>query len=306
MKLTAYERFSYKQFRQRGKRYVHKNLELGRWLEKGHVGILPEAYIAKVYMTIIIMFFSILIFGYLFIFGIYPSMISGLESKDGLILDLIIPFIFYLSPFVVPLVYYVLMTSSLPKSKAGERKRDIEAKMPYALNFLAAMAATNATPEHLFRSLAGRKEIYGEICDEANWIYRDTKALGIDIIKAIKMGIKRSPSHKLAEFLQGVVNSLTSGRPLKNYLGGAANKYMREARKEQEMFIETLAFLAESYVVVGVAFPIFFMVILVIMYWVSGSGMAVTDSMLYAVVFGGLPIINGVYIFIVWLMTPEV
>jgi len=52
--------------------------------------------------------------------------------------------------------------------------------------------------------------------------------------------------------------------------------------------------------------PIFLMVILVIMYWVSGSGMQIGDLALYAVIFGLLPMIHGGYIATIYLITPKV
>jgi len=303
VKLSSYQSFSYKYFRKFGANYVNKHPELGENMEKGRILVLPEAYAATVYMTTAILFFSFLTFGYLFIFAFYPDLT---KDKSGFMYRSLIPYLFYAGPFLFPAIGYYMMMISNPRSAVNKRAKNIDVQLPYAVNFLAAMASTNSTPEKIFRSLSTQKHIYGEICDDANWIYRDTRILGIDIIKTFKNGIKRSPSKKLAEFLQGIINALTSGRPLQGYLHEVANKFMQENRREQDKFIETLAFLAESYVVVGVAFPIFFMVILVIMYWVSGAGMSVTDEMLYAVVFGGLPIINGMYIFIVYLVTPEV
>ncbi len=268
MKLTGFQSFAYKHLRKMGTSYARKHPELGESLAKARFHIIPEAYAATAFMIMIISFF--------------------------------------IAPIIGPLVVYQYFLKMRINSAIESRKKNIEIQLPYAVNFLAAMAATNATPEVILKSLAGQKEIYGDICDEASWIYRDTRILGIDIIKALKNGIKRSPSRKFGEFIQGIINSLTSGRPLKGYLTDIANKYMDENRMEQQKFLETLAFLAESYVVVGVAFPIFFMVIMIIMYWVSGSGMQVTDEMLYAVVFGMLGIINGVYLFIVKIVTPEV
>lgn len=303
VKLTPYQNFAYKYLQKYGNTYAKSNPELAKNLEKGRVLVLPEAYAASAIMTCIIMFACLLVFGYLFIFGLYPSLIG---SSDGIVWKIVIPFLFYLAPAIFPLIAFYVMLKSNPKSKVASRGTNIDLQLPYAVNFLAAMAATNATPEVIFRSLAGQKHIYGEICDEANWIYRDTKILGIDILKSLKNAIDRSPSKMFGEFIQGIMNALTSGRPLKGYLTDTATKYMESNRMEQQKFIETLGFLAESYVVVGVAFPIFFMVILVIMYWVSGSGMQVTDEMLYAVVFGMLGIINALYIFIVKIVTPEV
>ena len=71
------------------------------------------------------------------------------------------------------------------------------------------------------------------------------------------------------------------------------------------MFLETLAMLAESYVVVAVAMPLFLIVMLVIMFWVSGSGSQMSEGMLYGIVLGLLPLIHISYSALVWLMSSE-
>jgi flagellar protein FlaJ len=184
--------------------------------------------------------------------------------------------------------------------------REMDALLPYAVNFVAAMAAANATPQKIFRSLAIQENIYGSISKDAGWIYRDTAVLGMDMLTALKRSVKRAPSDKYKEFIQGVINTLTSGGNMKSYFQNRAEFYMRLNRRDQEQFLETLAFMAESYVVVAVAMPIFLIVILVIMYWVSGSGMQIGDIMLYAVIFGLLPMIHVGYIATIYLITPKV
>ena len=68
---------------------------------------------------------------------------------------------------------------------------------------------------------------------------------------------------------------------------------------------DRLAMLAESYVVVAVAMPLFLIVMLVIMFWVSGAGAQMEESTLYAVVLLVLPMIHGMFAFIVWSSSEE-
>jgi hypothetical protein len=63
--------------------------------------------------------------------------------------------------------------------------------------------------------------------------------------------------------------------------------------------------LAESYVVVAVAMPLFLIVMLVIMFWVSGAGAQMEESTLYGVVLLGLPIIHMMFCFLVWSSSEE-
>jgi uncharacterized membrane protein len=63
--------------------------------------------------------------------------------------------------------------------------------------------------------------------------------------------------------------------------------------------------LAESYVVVAVAMPLFLLVMLVIMFWVSGSGSTMDESTLYFIVLGFLPMIHIAYGYLVWAMSAD-
>jgi flagellar protein FlaJ len=181
----------------------------------------------------------------------------------------------------------------------------IEKYLPYAASYTAAMSAANATPSKIFRSLAMNKEIYGDVADDAAMVYRDVTLLGFDLITAMKMSVDRAASVWLTEFFQGMVGTLTAGGQLKLFFLNRAEHYMRENRTRMQMFLESIALLAESYIVVAVAMPLFLIVMLVIMFWVSGSGAQMSEGMLYGIVLGFIPMIHIAYAILVWTSSKE-
>jgi flagellar protein FlaJ len=181
----------------------------------------------------------------------------------------------------------------------------IEKYLPYAASYTAAMSAANATPAKIFRSLAMNKDIYGDVADDAAMIYRDITLLGYDLITAMKMSVDRAASVWLTEFFQGMVGTLTAGGQLKLYFLNRAEHYMRENRTRLGQFLESIALLAESYIVVAVAMPLFLIVMLVIMFWVSGSGAQMSEGMLYGIVLGFIPMIHIAYAVLVWTSSKE-
>jgi hypothetical protein len=189
--------------------------------------------------------------------------------------------------------------------KKTERGEALEKYLPYAASYTAAMAAANATPAKIFRSLAVNEEIYGEISYDSAMIYRDITLLGMDLVTAIKLSVDRAASPWVSQFFQGMTGTLTSGGNLKIYFLNRAEHYMRENRIRLSIFLESLAMLAESYVVVAVAMPLFLIVMLVIMFWVSGSGAQLSETMVYGVVVGVLPTIHIAYAILVWMMSKE-
>ena len=189
--------------------------------------------------------------------------------------------------------------------QAKARGDMIEKYLPYAASYTAAMSAANATPAKIFRSLAMNKEIYADVSDDAAMVYRDVTLLGYDLITAMKMGVDRAASVWLTEFFQGMVGTLTAGGQLKLFFLNRAEHYMRENRTRLGMFLESIALLAESYIVVAVAMPLFLIVMLVIMFWVSGSGAQMSEGMLYGIVLGFIPMIHIAYAILVWTSSKE-
>ena len=167
------------------------------------------------------------------------------------------------------------------------------------------MAAANATPMKIFKSLGEAEDLYGEIAHDAAMIYRDMTVLGYDLLTAVKLAVSRSASMWVTEFFQGMVGTLSSGGNLKLYFLNRAETYMRENRTRLTEFLETLSLYAESYIVVAVAMPLFLIVMLVIMFWVSGSGSQLSESFLYLVVLVAIPMIHVGYTMIIYLDSQE-
>ncbi|MAP42852.1 MAG: hypothetical protein CL981_03895 [Euryarchaeota archaeon] len=189
--------------------------------------------------------------------------------------------------------------------KRADRAERLEKFLPYASSYTAAMSAANATPVKIFRSLAKNGDIYGDIAYDSSMIYRDMTLFGYDIITAVKLAVDRAASTWVTEFFQGMVGTLSSGGNLKLYFLNRAEHYMRENRIRLTQFLETLAMFAETYIVVAVAMPLFLIVMLVIMFWVSGAGSQISENMVYGIVMGLLPMIHVAYSLFVWLMSQE-
>ena len=142
-------------------------------------------------------------------FTVSPTVQYGLPLLLVIILPLLIALVQWLTPgFAV-----------------GQRTHDMDRKLPFAASYVAAMAAANATPSVIFKSLARNEAIYGEISKDAAWIYHSIEFMGRDLVTTLKEGVDRSPSERFAEFLQGIVGTLTSGGNLKLYFLNRSEYY---------------------------------------------------------------------------------
>ncbi|MEM1513939.1 MAG: type II secretion system F family protein [Candidatus Thermoplasmatota archaeon] len=290
--LTKYQNLAYKVFGKKASKSPQIEY-IKRALEKGFFEIRAEAYIAFAWMNALIASIGGLIFVLLYIMFLSP--IFNLPKK---LLSIVIP----MPILLAALAYFI--TLIIPENRANKRKKDIDAKLPYALNFIAAMATAGITPAEIFKNLA-EQPIYGEIHKEAAWIYRDISMFNIDIITALRNATNRTPSIKFQEFLQGAITTITSGGNLKKYFLAKAEEYMRENRRIQKEFLNTLGILAESYVTVVVAAPLFLIIIFSVMISFSG-GKPTSPLILYIIAFVMLPISHLGFALAISSMTPEV
>ena len=178
----------------------------------------------------------------------------------------------------------------MPAMKAKSRAKKIDLHLPYALNFISAMSSAGITPTEIFKSLS-KQRIYGEIREEALWIYRDVGLLGRDIISAIKANIKRTPSEKFKEFLQGAVVTVQSGGALKPYFMAKADQYSRENRLIQKQLIESLGIMAEAYVTAAVAGVLLIIIIIPLLMIISKAD-ANQLTFMYIFIFIIIPLIH--------------
>lgn len=265
-------------------------------LLKAHMQIRPEEYVAFTRVTVFLSIFVGLLIGSLVAFFIAQALLMGWMM--GIIIG---GFIVFLAPLVTWMGLTKMMFS--PASAAKVRASNIDHKLPYAMSFISALSSADVNIDVIFKELA-REPLYGEIQKEAEWITRDTELLGKDILTAIKDAARRTPSEKFQDFMQGVVTTSTSGGQLKPYFLLKSVQFQKEADLEAKKTMETLAMLAESYVTVVVAFPLFLVVILAIMALMGGGG-AGSTTILKGVVYGMIPVSQFGFIFIIWNIQQE-
>lgn len=289
----AYVRVAVSLFGRPAKRSAARQDKLRFALEQAHIGMLPEAFVAMTWLTTLLVFgASLLLAVALLVFtlatnGFLPAAVAAVLAT--------LPVMFAGTAYVAMTVY--------PDYRAGERRRRIDRDLPYAVNFIAAMSSAGVVPTVLLRDLA-RETTYGEVANEVAWMIRDVDLLGIDLVTAITRAIARSPSLRFQEFLQGSKTTILSGGDLKAYFASKAEQYMQENRRVQREFLEGLGVLAESYVTVVIAGPLFMLVMLSIML-VVGRSTGTSQTFLFLLIFLLLPITHTAFSWILKNMAPE-
>lgn len=292
MVLNEFQRVSYKIF---GGRVIGGlNLtKLESDLRKARLGVRAEAYMATTLAyTAVSALFGLVISAFLFFVMLPIAMPSAPKALVVL---------FPVVPMLMAVSTYSAMIAA-PSSKAKSRAKNIDMRVPYALNYISAMAGAGVNIDQVFRSLGEQEKVYGECAKEAQAIYRDMAYFGKDSVTAMKRAIERSPSDKWQEFLQGAITTVTSGGNLQLYFASKAERFMWENRQNQKAFVDLMGLMAETYVTAAVAGPLFLIVMMSIMGMLGGGG----PGSLYLIVYMMLPMANFGFAFALSAMTPEV
>ncbi|RLE45124.1 hypothetical protein DRJ22_05040, partial [Candidatus Woesearchaeota archaeon] len=248
MRSTTYSRFCRNLFENVFKKFNISETTKNNLLEKADIAMVYQEYYSMVLMDIILGFISAFTSAIL-LYLIIPHPITALLM---LIISSVVP--------IAIGVYYL----SLPASKAKSRAKKIDRYLPYATNFINTMSVAGISPAEIFEALS-KADLYGEIQKEAQKIVTEIKMMGLDTITALKNAIEISPSEKFKEFLQGIIAVIQSGSELGPYFERCVERYMTRDLVDRKRNLETLAIMAEAFVVTVIAFPLFLVIIISIM-----------------------------------------
>ncbi|MFA4848514.1 MAG: type II secretion system F family protein [Methanoregula sp.] len=188
---------------------------------------------------------------------------------------------------------YTLMVR-LPVMEKRNRSIKINLTLHNAVAYMYAMRRGGAQLMTIFRSLSDRANIYGEVALEFRQIVRDADFFGYDVVTAIRHLSETTPSEKLKNFLEDLLSVIESGGDMSDFLSMRVKIYQEEAKLEQKQFLNVLSLVAEGYVTLFVAGPLFLIIIMVVMGMMGGSAVLQLAILTYAII----PIGSVVFILI--------
>jgi len=201
--------------------------------------------------------------------------------------------------FLIGSVIGYSLILQLPGIEKNNRKIKINLTLHNAVAYMYAMRRGGAQMMTIFRSLSDRANIYGEVALEFRQIVRDADIFGYDVVSAIRHLAETTPSEKLKDFLEDLLSVIESGGDMSEFLSMRVRLYQEEARFEQKQFLNVLSIVAESYVTLFVAGPLFLIIIMVVMGMMGGSAVLQLALVTYAI----MPIGSVVFILIIDLIS---
>jgi len=307
--MNSFERFSFNLLGKRVKSKRNDFVELRSDLMQARIKTPFEAYLSTAYLSSVIagLVMALLIGTVTFLLnipsmisyrGAVPSFLTGLSDFRLLIgtsLAIVLSLLIFGGITYLSFMMY-------PKVVAGNRRRNINATLPYAVNYVTAMSTAGITPAEVFRLLS-ESPIYGETAVEARFITREIDMFGKDLIEAMRIVSTFTPSPRMKEFLQGAMATISSGANLTNYFRNKATQYTHENHQEQKSFLETLGLIAESYVTAMVAGTLFLIILQSIMSIIGGDS---NPIFLIIIIYLIVPFGSIMFVILISSMTPEV
>jgi flagellar protein FlaJ len=231
--------------------------------------------------------------GYTGLYNIFnvPIPEPGLATRHMLGFQIAVGLVAFLLGSVA--VYYVIL--KFPSLQKGNRRTKINLTLHNAVAYMYAMRKGGAQLMPIFRSLSDNAKVYGEIALEFRQVVRDCDFFGYDVVTAIRHLMTTTPSEKLKEFLENMVSVIESGGDLTTFLAGRVKLYQEEARFEQKQYLSFLSLVAESYVTLFVAGPLFLIIIMVVMGMMGGVALLQLSAVVYALI----PIGSAIFIILI-------
>jgi flagellar protein FlaJ len=300
------EKFAYSHFGKYFARDKEKYTELDKALLAARYPLTYDIYLSTAFFYALIAGITGLILGFLLsttltMAGIVPikyEMFPLLMIRHGRLFGTIF---LSSSGFLVlfGVIYALLYT--IPTSKAGDRRREIDRMMPHAVHFMYALSKSGISIFEIIKSLAKHEETYGEIAKEMDFVIRKVEYFGKDLRRSLIELSETTPSQTLKEFISGILTMIESGGDLPLFFAEKAEHYREHARVEQKGFLETLGLFAEVYITILVAAPLFFVIIQIVMLAIGSGSMTI----IYGVVYIMIPLGSAVFIVFIQMMGPS-
>jgi archaeal flagellar protein FlaJ len=193
----------------------------------------------------------------------------------------------------------------MPYMKVGSRRQRLDNFLPFTASYMTVLASAGVTPERILRSTA-EKDPKFMLSDEIANVIGRIDLLGYDVINAMNAETERSPSTNYQDLLRGFAGVIRTGGDMKKFFQGITDHLFQKRALSVQSFLDSLGIIAETYVLMLIAFPLMLVVMLSIMASIGGNlGGVDVFSFMYLLAFILIPICGVMFLFILDTMQPK-
>jgi flagellar protein FlaJ len=248
-------------------RYYHR---LDGYLRSARMGVTYRAYMARTYLYSLLVGLLVLV----------ASTAIVAVFDDTLVREA------WVAPPVAALgLGYTVHAARVyyPRYVADIRAERIDATLPGVTSFAFALVRGGVPLAEVLDTVSSHPDVFGEAAEEFGVAARDVDRFGGDVVTALRRLAEETPSDDMSEFLKSFVSVVIRKEDVSGFLGEKADEFHDEAEERQENVLERLEVLAEFYVVVFVAAPLFVITILVVVGFVGTATLVTLRAFIYLV-----------------------
>ena len=273
-------------------KFVRKNKEsyfpVKLSIKQAHIAMPWDIYVSSAYLYSIIIGFIGFVIGLLLVPLLDILYLNYLKALTGFYFGeygkffFIFLIIVFICMYLAFKSYYLIL--AYPGLVAKIRKSKLDLTLPHGVAYMYAMSKGGLSLISIFKSLRQYTGIYGEFAEEIEYIVLDTEIHGNDIITALKNASSNTQSEKFRGFLENLINVVETSGDLDTFFGNMVSNYQDTAESDQNMYLEMLGMLAETYVTVFVAGPLFLITIFIVMGLMGPENLLKLKVLIYAVI----------------------
>jgi len=204
-------------------------------------------------------------------------------------------FVFPLGTFIFAYFYPALEKKSL--------ETKINQELPFATIHMASISESLVEPSNIFRIIISTKD-YPTLEKEFIKLLNEINVFGHDLVTALRNIAFNNPSKRLAELLDGLATTITSGGDLSDFFEKRSQTLLFDYKLEREKNTKTAETFMDIYISVVIAAPMILMLLLIMMR-VSGLGIALSTSMISLIMVLGVSAINVIFLVFLQLKQPK-
>ncbi len=192
-----------------------------------------------------------------------------------------------------------------PSSVASEKQGKMRAELPFVLIHMSAVAGSGAKPISIFQTLLTTND-YPALSVEIKKIVNYVNVFGYDLSTALRLTAMTTPSQELKDLLNGLINTISSGGDLKQFLTSMSQDALTTYQLERKKAVEVIGTYSDVYTTILIAAPLLFFVTLAIIQMLGGTIGGMSVQVVATVgTYGVIPLLNIGYIIFISAVQPK-
>jgi flagellar protein FlaJ len=269
-------------------------------LRKSNMYILLNTYISLMIFSSVLAFIaSFIIFIFISLFSVSMAFPFISFAKGDILIRILYAI---LIPIFVPILTF-FMFYFYPSTEKNTIARKINTELPFVAIHMSAVASSDIPPLKVFQIIATSEE-YPSTSKEIRKLINEVNVYGFDLVTALKNLAKSTGSIKLAELMNGLSITITSGGSLQSFLNKRAESLLFEYKLERQKYAKVTELFMDIYISLIIAAPMILMMMLVLIS-VSGIGFGLGLDTLTFLIVSLVAFVNIIFLAVLHFKQPE-